>query len=65
MSVKRSPRPEAKHWLFTINNYLEPDFELFSKAEVLLSYYIYGKEIAPTTGTPHLQCMIYLLYLFC
>lgn len=47
----------AKNWCFTINNYLPDDME---KLEVMFNhghfnYLVFGEEIAPTTGTPHLQ----------
>ena len=42
----------AKNWCFTLNNYTsELDFATMPD----LVYGIYGHEIAPTTGTPHLQ----------
>ena len=40
-------------WMYTINNYTEEDIERLSALEC--SYNVFGKEIAPTTGTPHLQ----------
>lgn len=50
----------ARRWVFTWNNYTDADLELFeymrdNMAEALLRRLIVGKEIAPTTGTPHLQ----------
>lgn len=46
----------AKNWCFTLNNYTE-GYELLIKALYpdSINYLIYGHEIAPTTGTPHLQ----------
>ncbi len=45
------------NWTFTLNNYRQEDFtaldELFLSGK--FKYMIYGKEICPTTGTPHLQ----------
>lgn len=49
------PNEQSKYrsWVFTANNYSE---ELLNLLLVLpCRYIIYGKEIAPTTGTPHLQ----------
>lgn len=47
--------------VFTLNNYVEEDFEnlqeLFNEYGV---YMVYGKEVAPSTGTPHLQGYIEL-----
>lgn len=50
----------AAHWVFTINNH---DAITIAKMQVLLTglveknkvqYAIFGDEVAPTTGTPHL-----------
>lgn len=45
---------------FTINNYSSDDkrdlHELFSSGTA--SYVVYGHEIAPSSGTPHLQCYV-------
>lgn len=49
--------PRGTRWTFTVNNYTEDDVEalkdLFEKIEC--SYWVFGREIAPTTGTRHLQ----------
>lgn len=43
-------------WIFTVNNYREVDVEMLQRmAERECVYMCIGKEIAPTTGTPHLQ----------
>lgn len=47
-----------RDWVFTLNNYQEEDINRIQQIES--SYQIIGKEIAPTTGTPHLQGYIYL-----
>lgn len=44
---------KAKNYVFTLNNYTEEDIEKLNTLEV--DYIMYGKELAPTTGTPHLQ----------
>ena len=41
-------------WCFTLNNYTEEEEECI-KALPDIKYMIYGHEIAPETGTPHLQ----------
>jgi hypothetical protein len=49
---------QLKHFAFTWNNYQEVDWESILKdaGPVLgISYIVYGFEIAPTTGTKHLQ----------
>lgn len=45
--------PFPKRYCFTINNYTEEDIRHLEKIDV--QYLIYGREVAPTTGTPHLQ----------
>lgn len=48
----------SKYWCFTLNNYNSEDIEkikLECKPDILYSI---GEEIAPTTGTPHLQGFI-------
>lgn len=45
----------ARNYVFTFNNYPGELVEFNSRLEGLCNYYIYGREVAPTTGTPHLQ----------
>lgn len=49
--------PNAKSWCFTINNYTDEQvLHLRLLAEYQgLSYLVIGREVAPTTGTPHIQ----------
>jgi len=52
--------PRLKY-CFTLNNYEEDDetrIKLFFEEKA--AYAIYGREIAPTTGTPHLQGYVHL-----
>lgn len=56
---KKKQVSPAKHWHFTWNNYPEnwkdlvvPEFQKFGLS------YVVGVEVAPTTGTPHLQGFI-------
>lgn len=44
---------KSRTFVFTINNYTEELIEKLKQEEC--KYLIFGKEIAPTTGTPHLQ----------
>lgn len=47
---------QGKKWIFTYNNYPEDAVETMeNRFKELNILYIIGKEIAPTTGTPHLQ----------
>lgn len=49
---------KAKHWTFTIINPNDAHFSKFEDIKEFTTYWIYGQEIAPTTGTPHLQCYL-------
>ena len=50
-------------WCFTLNNPTSRDRRnLFQGKEGFLSYAIYQQEIAPTTGTPHLQGYLILKF---
>lgn len=44
---------KSRAWCFTHNNYTEDDIKFWENFNC--KYIIYGKEVAPTTGTPHLQ----------
>jgi hypothetical protein len=52
----------AKRWCFTINNYTDESLLHLSllSEETRVEYLVYGRELAPTTGTPHLQGFICL-----
>lgn len=47
----------SRGWCFTINNYT--DEHIKTVRELDAEYIVFGREIAPTTGTPHLQCFAY------
>ncbi len=44
-------------WCFTWNNYTDSDVE--SVKNWKCTWLLFGKEVAPTTGTPHLQGVVY------
>lgn len=44
----------VRKWIFTLNNYIDTDIEKLKNNE-LFQYICFGKEIAPSTNTPHLQ----------
>lgn len=48
-----SDQIRSRCWTFTLNNYTDAHIEFLNTMEC--QYIIYGKEVAPTTGTPHLQ----------
>lgn len=48
--------PLRKRWVWTLNNYVEPDdIKKIEQLAAECTYLVYGFEVAPTTGTPHLQ----------
>lgn len=49
----------SRKFTFTINNYTEEDIEKCKTLASTGAYVIVGKEIAPTTGTPHLQGFVF------
>lgn len=48
---------KSRGYCYTLPNYSEEDYSLLKVVECL--YKIIGKEICPTTQTPHLQCYFY------
>lgn len=47
---------QATNWVMTYNNYPMDIFDQIEQVLVpLCSKYVFGKEICPTTGTPHIQ----------
>ncbi|UDN67418.1 replication-associated protein [robinz virus RP_954] len=53
-----SQRRQLKRIVFTLNNYDQSDEERIQGQLELNTYAIYGREVAPTTGTRHLQGFI-------
>lgn len=51
-------RSQAKHWVGTWNSYPDDWEEAFVNIRNQVTYYVAGKEVAPTTGTPHIQFYI-------
>lgn len=56
-AIMNEEHQRSRRWIFTWNNYDNESQELLSNLveTKALTYVIYGKELAPTTGTPHLQ----------
>lgn len=51
---------KSRGWCFTLNNYTPEEEETLQDQDLLgYRYMVYGHEIAPTTGTPHLQGYLY------
>jgi len=48
---------QAINWVFTLNNWIDDDVTRLRAlaASDRVHYLVFGREIAPTTGTPHLQ----------
>lgn len=57
-----SVNPRALRRVFTVNNYSETEYNIIDQwlQSGVAKYAIIGKEIAPTTGTQHLQGYIHL-----
>lgn len=49
----------SRSWCFTTNNYTEEHITLLDDISSTASYLCYGKEVAPTTQTKHLQGFLY------
>lgn len=47
----------SRGFCFTVNNYSDADLDTLNR--LVSRYLCYGKEVAPTTGTPHLQGYVY------
>lgn len=54
------PAPQSRQWCFTINNPTEEDYHALQNPPNGVTYYVYQLELAPTTGTPHLQGYVQL-----
>ena len=49
----------SRGWCYTINNYSDADITLLDDVSQIATYLCYGKEVAPTTQTKHLQGYVY------
>jgi hypothetical protein len=49
------PRVQSKRWVFTLNNPTPQDEISLRLLAESCEYLVFGRELAPTTGTPHLQ----------
>ncbi len=48
-------RVRTKRWVFTLNNYTPDEEAQLTTDDVTFTYMLFGHELCPTTGTPHLQ----------
>lgn len=48
---------QSKYWCWTFNNYLDDDVRIIRELgnSDRIDYLVFGNEVAPSTGTPHLQ----------
>lgn len=53
--VHKSKIMRSRSYCFTKNNYTDEDIEAYSKLADKCRYLIFSQEVAPDTGTPHLQ----------
>lgn len=49
---------KSRHACFTLNNYNDNVVDVLRHYATKCKYLVFGYEIAPTTGTPHLQCFV-------
>lgn len=54
--VKKDYGPRGRSWFITHNNYTDEDIRRYDSLKCERIFI--GKEVAPTTGTPHLQGFI-------
>jgi len=52
-AVRPTVPQKAIHWLYTLNHYTAEDLKGLRSEDYV--YHVYGREVAPGTGTPHLQ----------
>lgn len=50
-------KTRSRGWCFTVNNYTDAHIEQLRALDV--EYLVFGREVAPSTGTQHLQCYVY------
>lgn len=53
--MNKNKNMQSQYWVFTVNNYSDADFQRVLDLDKACVFYVFGKEIAPTTGTQHLQ----------
>jgi len=54
--MTRRNESKGRKWCFTLNNYTELEYgRIIGIPETEYKYLIVGRELCPTTGTPHLQ----------
>lgn len=51
--------PTSNKFVFTLNNYTESEVQRIENYPDWVRWIGYGKEVAPSTGTPHLQGFVY------
>ena len=58
--VGRRNAPRWSRFVFTLNNYTDLEYTQLKESSITTKWFIMGKEVAPATGTPHLQgaCVI-------
>lgn len=49
----------SRSWIFVLNNYTDNEVNYFKDKLSESKYAVMGNEIAPTTGTPHIQGYVY------
>jgi len=52
------PVERSRRWVYTLHNYNNEHEALLQALDTV--YHVYGREVCPTTGTPHLQGFLVL-----
>jgi hypothetical protein len=56
---KASSKEKSRKYFFTLNNYTEKEISRIENFPAIIKWVGYGKEVCPTTGTPHLRGFLY------
>ncbi len=60
--VTKAKSDRVRDYVFTVHNWTQSDLDQLAEVAKKCTYMIYGKEICPKTGGPHLQGYLYLKY---
>lgn len=59
-STECATKIKSQKWTFSLLNYTDDDLARIAKPYDEVQYIAYGKEVCPTTKTPHLQGFLYM-----
>lgn len=58
-SAPNKDKTKSRKFVFTLNNYTDAELKRIREYPECLKYIAFEKEVAPSTGTPHLQGFLY------